>query len=54
LPLPLPLLPPVICSQVESLVALQKQPVPVLTPKRLSLAVASALALVADREKLFG
>jgi hypothetical protein len=54
LPAPLPLAGPVICIQLTSLNALHPQPVPVVMAKRLSLAVASAVALVAESEKLEG
>src|SRR5689334_2451160 len=43
-----------ICIQLTSLVALHPQPAPVFTWKRLSLAVASAAAEVAEREKFEG
>jgi hypothetical protein len=54
LPLPLPLAGPLICIQLTSLLALQPQLVPVVTPKRLSLAVASAVALLPESEKFAG
>src|ERR1051326_6956750 len=50
-PKPDPLPPAVSCSQLTSLAAFHPQPAPVLTVNRPSPAVASMLALVADRLK---
>src|SRR5262245_32744603 len=54
LPFPLLLDPPMICIQLTLLVALHGHPVPVLTPKRPSLAFPSNDAPLPEREKLLG
>src|SRR5260370_41578141 len=51
-PFPEPDAPPVICIQLTSLVALQPQPVPVVTMTRPSLASGPAAAEVAESVRL--